>query len=101
MTKRFGRVRRGGRAEAVRAARRLSAIAALIALVAYSIFGTLSPCSVLRDTARRFDGLAAVLPDSILDQMIEAQYGELSPGRCIAIILNHQKTPVAVSSRGR
>jgi hypothetical protein len=74
----------------VRAIQRLVVIAALAALVGYSVFGTLSPCSVLRDSARRLDGLAAILSDDILDQVIEAQYGALSPGRCVAIMLSNQ-----------
>ena len=65
----------------------------LTAMVAYSIFGTLSPCNVLRDTARRFDGLAAILPDDIHDQIIEAKYGSLTPGRCVAIMLSNQNIP--------
>jgi len=48
---------------------------------------------MLRDTARRVDGLAALLPDDILDQIIEAQYGTLSPGRCVAIMLSNKNIP--------
>jgi hypothetical protein len=76
----------------VGAIRTLGAIAALIAVVAYFNFGTLSPCGVLRETVRQRDGLAAMLPDSLLDLAIVAQYGgvALSPGRCIEILINNQ-----------
>jgi hypothetical protein len=61
-------------------------------LVLYS-YGTLSPCGMLRETVRQRDGLAAVLPDSIVDLVLEGQYGALSPGRCIGILLEQQSAP--------
>jgi hypothetical protein len=84
----------------VRAIRALVAIAALVAVVVYFNFGTLSPCGVLRETVRQHDsfGLSAVLPDSLLDLAISAQYGgaPLSPGRCIEILLNNQTAQATV-----
>lgn len=73
-------------------------IAGLIALALYFDFGTLSPCGILRETIRQRDGLAAVLPDSIVNLGLAAQYGELSPGRCVAILLNDLK-PVATTAQ--
>jgi len=83
------RTLRRKRDRAARAIQTLGAIAVLLAVVGYYTFGTLSPCAVLRDTARRFDSVAALLPDAILSQIIETQYGTLSPGRCVAIMLNN------------
>ncbi len=93
MAKSFGRTRRGKKGRPARAVQRLVAIAVLLALIAYSFFGTLSPCTVLRDTARRLDGLAALLTDDTLDQIIEVKYGPLTPGRCVAIMLSNQNIP--------
>jgi hypothetical protein len=59
----------------------------------YLHFGTLSPCGALRETIRQQDGLARVLPDSIVDLAIEAQYGPLSPGRCLAALLGGKDAP--------
>ena len=72
----------------------LGGIAALIAVSVYWNFGTLSPCGVLRETVRQRDGLAAVLPDSIVDLALAGQYGTLSPGRCLAVLMNNLSTPV-------
>ncbi len=47
-----------------------------------------------RESVRRHDGLAAVLPDSIVDLALAGQYGALSPGRCLAILTNNPSTPV-------
>jgi hypothetical protein len=69
-------------------------LAALIAAAIYWNFGTLSPCGVLRETTRQRDGLAAVLPDSIVDLVLAGQYGALSPGRCLAILMNNLSTPI-------
>jgi hypothetical protein len=69
----------------------VAGVAALLALAVYSNYGTLSPCGVLRETVRQRDGLAAVLPDSVVDLAMAAQYGALSPGRCIDILLEQQK----------
>jgi hypothetical protein len=77
----------------VRALRALGAIAVLIAAVAYFNYGTLSPCGALRETVRQRDGLAAILPDSIVDLVISGQYGALSPGRCISILLEQHGAP--------
>ena len=66
-------------------------IIGLIALALFYDFGTLSPCGILRETVRKRDGLAAILPDSIVDLGLAAQYGELSPSRCVAILMNDLK----------
>ncbi len=67
-------------------------IIGLIALALFYDFGTLSPCGILRETVRKRDGLAAILPDSIVDLGLAAQYGELSPSRCVAILMNDLKS---------
>lgn len=65
-------------------------VAALIAIgfVIYLAYGTLSPCGILREKVRQQDDLAALLPDSLVDAAIVAQYGRLSPGRCMSILLD-------------
>jgi hypothetical protein len=78
----------------VRTIQTLGGVAALIAVAVYCNFGTLSPCGLLRETVRQRDGLAAVLPDSIVDLALAGQYGALSPGRCLAILMNNPSTPV-------
>jgi hypothetical protein len=54
-----------------------------VAGAVYWEYGTISPCGVLRETVRQRDGLAAPA----------GQYGELSPGRCFAILTN-LSTPI-------
>ena len=58
-------------------------------------FGTIAPCGILlaevRQQASREGGIAlilAALPDSVLGAMIAAQFGPLTPGRCIVLALN-------------
>jgi len=71
-------------------------VIAIIAIVAlYLKFGTLSPCGMLRENVRQHDGLAAVLPDSFVDAFTAAQYGPLSPGRCLSLLVNNQSSPTA------
>ncbi|QQO30915.1 hypothetical protein JJC00_19785 [Bradyrhizobium diazoefficiens] len=53
----------------------------------YYNYGTLSPCDALRETVRRQDDLARVMPDAIVDFGMTAQYGKLSPGRCLAVLV--------------
>jgi hypothetical protein len=79
----------------VRLVQILVAAALLIAAVAYLNFSTLSPCGVLRETVRHRDGLAAVLPDSIIDLALSSQYGPLTPGRCLAVLMSNPNTPHA------
>ena len=69
-------------------------VAALAAVLVYWNFGTISPCGVLREAVRQRDGLAAVLPDSIVDLGLAGQYGALSPGRCLTILMSNLSTPV-------
>lgn len=73
--------------------------AAFVAAVMYWNFGTLSPCGVLRETVRQRDGLAAVLPDSIVDLGLAGQFGSLSPGRCFAILMDNLSAPVPVKAQ--
>ena len=79
----------------MRSVQTLVGLVVLIAAAVYFSFGTLSPCGVLRETVRHRDGLAAVLPDSIVDLALAGQYGPVSPGRCLAILMNGQGAPVA------
>jgi hypothetical protein len=72
-------------------------VAVLVGVLAYMNFGTLSPCEMLRESIRRHDNLAAVLPNSLVDIGLAAQYGALSPGRCLSILLNGQGTPIATA----
>jgi hypothetical protein len=78
----------------VRTIQTLGGVAALIALVVFWNFGTLSPCGVLREAARQRDSLAAVLPDSIIDLGLEGQYGPLSADRCLAVMTRNLGTPI-------
>jgi hypothetical protein len=83
----------------MRAIETLSATAIIVAAVVYWNFGTLSPCGVLRETVRQRDGLAAVLPDSIVDLGPAGQYGALSPNRCLAILMNNLSTPISSTAQ--
>lgn len=55
-------------------------------------FGTIDPCGIVRAEIRQagaraggFGGVVvAALPDSVIDGMIAARYGPLSPGRCVS-----------------
>ena len=68
----------------------------ILGLGCFLEFGTLSPCGIVRAEVRSsgkkeggFGGLlAAGLPDSAVDAVIESYYGPLTPGRCIAIALS-------------
>lgn len=80
----------------------LVGIAALAAAGAYLTYGKLSPCGMLREEVRKRDGLAAVLPDSIVDLALAGQYGELSPSRCLAVLINKmQAPPVQIAQASR
>jgi hypothetical protein len=83
----------------MRAIEALVATAAVVAGAVYWNFGTLSPCGVLRETLRQRDGLAAVLPDSVVDLALAGQYGELSPGRCLTILMNKLSTPISKTAQ--
>jgi hypothetical protein len=55
-------------------------------------FGTPDPCGIVRAQIRQqaareggFGVVASALPDDVIDSIIVALYGPLSPGRCIAL----------------
>ncbi len=81
------------RTRGVRTIQTLAGAAVLVAALIYWDFGTLSPCGVLRESARQRNALATVLPDSVVDLAIAGQYGPLSPGRCLAIMLQNSGAP--------
>jgi hypothetical protein len=88
-------INRRGREDApVRTVQSVLGVAALAAGLVYWNFGTISPCGVLREAVRQRDGLAAVLPDGIVDLGLAGQYGTLSPGRCLAILMTNLRTSV-------
>src|SRR5882762_2946841 len=71
----------------------LGIVAILAAGAVYLNYGTLSPCGALRETVRKQDGLARILPDAVVDAVIEGNIGPLSPGRCLGALLNGQHAP--------
>jgi len=71
----------------------LGIFAVLGAGAVYINYGTLSPCGALRETVRKQDGLARILPDSVVDAVIETNAGPLSPGRCLALLIGGQHVP--------
>jgi hypothetical protein len=73
----------------------LGIFAALIAGAVFVNYGTLSPCDALRETVRRQDGLARILPDALITAAIEANAGPLTPMKCVGLLLSKQNTPVA------
>lgn len=73
------------------------------------LFGTVSPCGIVRaevrQAAQREGGLggvlAAALPDQVIDGILAAQVGPLSPGRCVALAvtgLPAEHTPATPSA---
>jgi hypothetical protein len=83
----------------MRTIRWLCVLTLFIAAAGYFYFGTLSPCAMLREEVRQRDGLAAILPDSIVDMDIAAQYGALSPGRCFSLLLGQKQVSLSTSPR--
>jgi predicted lipid-binding transport protein (Tim44 family) len=73
----------------------LGVFAALVAGAVFLNYGTLSPCDALRETVRRQDGLARILPDAVITAAIEANAGPLTPMKCVGLLLNKQNTSVA------
>jgi len=67
-------------------------------------YGTLSPCGMLRVEARQHaaqDGSGAALlttavSDSVLDTLLEARYGPLTPGRCLGLVLRREPVTIAL-----
>ncbi len=69
----------------------------VFASVLYFNYGTVSPCGILRERIRqqavREGGqlgsfIVTAIPDNILDGLIAAQYGPLSPGRCVSLVVH-------------
>jgi hypothetical protein len=73
----------------------IGVVFAIIASLLLLRFGTISPCGILRGSVRQHDELAAVLPDGLIDVGIIAQYGALSPGRCLALLIQPNDTKSA------
>jgi hypothetical protein len=70
----------------------------LVAVPVYLDYGTLSPCGALRESVREQDRLARILPDGVVDAVIESNAGPLSPGRCLVILLGGQHAPTPTAS---
>jgi hypothetical protein len=76
----------------------LGILAALVAGAVFVNYGTLSPCDALRETVRRQDGLARILPDALITAALEANHGPLTPVKCVGLLLNKQNTSFASAS---
>jgi hypothetical protein len=75
----------------------LGIFAVLVAGAIYVNYGTLSPCDALRETVRRQDGLARILPDALITAAIEANAGPPTPMKCVGLLLSKPNTPVATA----
>lgn len=71
----------------------LGAILLFFGVLIYLGFGTLSPCGILREVARKQDTLVAMLPDGIIDAALIRNYGALSPGRCLSVLAYYVTQP--------
>lgn len=76
---------------------RFTMAAVLIALagIVWLSQGTLDPCGMIRsrirEDARRagaIEVLTTMLPDSVIDAVVEAKFGQMTPGRCIVWLLD-------------
>jgi hypothetical protein len=81
---------------------KLILVVAVIGVVTlFAAFGTVAPCGMLRETERKNDGLAAILPDTIVDVALTAKYGSLTPAKCVGLLLSDRgggaPTPVAAA----
>jgi hypothetical protein len=79
-----------------------------LAGVVYVSYGTLDPCGILRERVRHqaaHEGggfgsfLATALPDNVVDGIIAAQHGPLSPGRCISLLFDGSPSGPTVGPR--
>jgi len=75
----------------------LGIFAALVAGAVFINYGTLSPCEALRETVRRQDSLARILPDALITAALEANHGPLTPMKCVGLLLSKQNTSVAAA----
>ncbi len=75
----------------------LLGILGVTVVVIYLDYGTVEPCGVLRERFRQEvvrDGgqlggfVATAMPDTVLDGLIAAQYGALSPRHCIKLLID-------------
>jgi|SRR5579863_9401442 len=73
----------------------LGILAASVAGAVFVNYGTLSPCDALRETVRRQDALARILPDTLITAAIEANAGPLTPMKCVSLLMSKQSIPVA------
>lgn len=72
----------------------------LFLISVYFSYGTLSPCGVLRAKLQQqavkdgsiFGKLLALAPDSVTDFALQGTYGKLTPGRCLVLLVNPDRT---------
>jgi hypothetical protein len=76
----------------------LGIIAVLSAGAVYLNYGTLSPCGALRESVRKQDALARILPDVAVDAIIEGNVGPLTPERCLGVLISGQRPPAQVAA---
>lgn len=70
-------------------------------------YGTISPCGVLRvqvrEQAAREGGaqgfLTSAVSDTLLDTLLAARYGPLTPGRCLAMVMRGERVAIVPRER--
>jgi hypothetical protein len=72
-------------------------VAAIGLVTLFAAFGTVAPCGMLREAERKSDGLAAMLPDTIVDAALTAKYGSLTPGKCVRLLLSGRSGAAAAT----
>ena len=77
----------------------VAVLAAVLAVIVYWHFGTISPCGVLRESIRQRGDLVAIFPDEVIDLAFKAQFGEMSERRCFAILFGAVTSPVPTTEQ--
>ncbi len=92
-------------------ASRFIGVAVLVLLLAAGAilfrYGTLEPCGVLRVEAReqaaREGGaqgfITSAISDNLLETLLAARYGPLTPGRCLAMVLRGERIAIGPPER--
>ena len=75
-------------------------------LIVYGKYGTVEPCRILRvqvrqEAARQSDFgqfISVATPDSVVDALLSARVGPLTPGKCLTLLLNQYSVRPAVTT---
>ncbi|SHH32492.1 hypothetical protein [Bradyrhizobium erythrophlei] len=66
----------------------IAALGVIGAVLVVALFGTASPCGILREVTRQREKIPGIMPDVVVDTYLTNKHGSLTPAKCLGLLFS-------------